>query len=86
MAAVLVAPVTLAVVVLLGQLAHGVQVAAVPDRTVPVQVAEGDSLWQLARRAAPQADPGTVVERIVEVNRLDTAAVSPGQVVLVPTG
>ena len=82
----LVAPVTLAVVVLLGQLAHVAQVAAVPDETVAVHVAEGESLWQLARRAAPQADPGAVVERIVEVNGLESAAVTPGQVVLVPTG
>lgn len=85
-ALMLVAPVTLAVVVLLGQLAHVAQVATVPDQTVAVQVAEGDSLWQLARRAAPQADTGAVVERIVEVNGLESAAVSPGEVVLVPTG
>ncbi|MCW2633135.1 MAG: Peptidoglycan-binding lysin domain protein [Pseudonocardia sp.] len=84
-ALVLVAPVTLAVVVLLGQLAHVAQAAAVPDRTVAVRVAEGESLWQLARRAAPQADAGAVVERIVEVNGLESAAVWPGQVVLVPT-
>ncbi len=76
----------LAVVLLLGQLAQTARAAGVPEQTVQVKVRAGESLWQIARRTAPEAEPGAVVERIVAENGLASADVSPGQVVNVPKG
>jgi hypothetical protein len=51
-------------------------------RTVTVQ--PGESLWAVAVRTAPHADPRLVVQRIVEVNHLSGAAVAAGQQLVVP--
>lgn len=50
-----------------------------------VQVASGQSLWQLAGAIAPDADPREVVSDIVHLNRLASADVHPGQQLAVPT-
>src|SRR3954471_793171 len=52
-------------------------------RTVTVQ--PGESLWAVAVRVAPQADPRLVVARIAEINHLDGAQVAAGQQIQVPT-
>ena len=49
-------------------------------------MAPGESLWQIARRTAPNADVDAVVERIVTQNGLASAVVRPGQVLSVPSG
>jgi hypothetical protein len=49
-----------------------------------VTVEPGDTLWQIARRAAPQSDPRLVVDRIVEINGLDGAAIQAGSRLAVP--
>ena len=67
-----------AAVVALGLLASAARSASVPERSVSVQVAPGESLWQIARRTAPNADVDAVVERIVAQNGLASAA-WPGQ-------
>ena len=51
-------------------------------RTVTVQ--PGESLWAVAVRIAPHADPRLVVQRIAEINHLAGAAVSAGQQLVVP--
>jgi len=51
-------------------------------RTVTVQ--PGESLWAVAVRIAPHADPRLVVQRIVEINHLAGAAVGAGQQLVVP--
>ena len=68
----------------LGLLADAARAAQVPSRTGPVQVRADESLWQVARRAVPSADPGAVVARIVELNDLDSPSVRAGQVLLSP--
>jgi LysM domain-containing protein len=73
-------------VVGLGLLADAVSVARVPDRVGSVQVQAGESLSQVARRAAPSADSGAVVRRIVELNDLDSPSVQAGRVLLSPIG
>jgi nucleoid-associated protein YgaU len=52
-------------------------------RTIVVQ--PGQTLWEIARVADPQADPREVVRRIEEINDLrGAAAVRPGQQLLLP--
>lgn len=60
--------------------------AAVPDRLAVVQVQSGESLQQVAHRVAPDAPVGQVVERIRELNQLDSAALDAGQTLIAPVG
>jgi hypothetical protein len=83
---VLVALVTAAVVGGLGLLSSGVREARVPSATGLVRVHAGESLWQVAGRVAPSADPGAVAARIVELNRLGSPSVRGGALVLSPIG
>lgn len=49
-----------------------------------VVVQPGDSLWTIAQAVAPGEDPREVVNRLQQLNHLDTAVVVPGQPVVVP--
>jgi hypothetical protein len=51
-------------------------------RTVTVHT--GETLWQIARRVAPQDDPRDTVDRIRDLNALDTTVVQAGQRLIVP--
>jgi hypothetical protein len=83
-------------VVLLGLLTLAVRlggpaVAGVPDGPVPagsavVVVAPGESLLDVAHRAAPAADADAVVSRIRADNHLSGSAVVPGRPLVVPAG
>jgi hypothetical protein len=57
-----------------------------PGRLAVVQVQTGESLQQLARRVAPDAPVGSVVDQIRELNELDSAAVDAGQTLIAPVG
>ncbi|MGW7685595.1 LysM peptidoglycan-binding domain-containing protein [Kribbella sp. NPDC054772] len=53
--------------------------------TVPVQVAPGQTLWSIAQSTNPGQDPGTVVEKIADLNKLSgPAAITPGQTLQIP--
>ena len=53
---------------------------AVPaSSATTVVVAPGESVWEIARRADPQADPRATVARIIELNALSDGQVTPGQ-------
>jgi hypothetical protein len=59
------------------------------DQTLPggitlVEVRQGESLWELASRVAPESPPQEVVARIRELNGMSGSFVHPGQPVLVP--
>jgi hypothetical protein len=56
----------------------------IPERTTVVEVRQGETLWELAERVAPQSPPHAVVERIRELNGLRGSTVHPGQPLLVP--
>jgi LysM repeat protein len=60
--------------------------APVPDRLAVVQVQSGETLQGVAARVAPDAPVGTVVERIRELNELDSAVVDAGQTLIAPIG
>jgi LysM domain len=74
----------------LGALAHSGGVAgttpAVSDRLAVVRVQAGENLQRLAERVAPDAPVSQVVERIKELNRLDSAELDAGQTLVAPVG
>lgn len=50
-------------------------------------VAEGDTLWEIARTlVGPEGDPRPVIDRIREANHLGTAVLIEGQPLLLPVG
>ena len=94
-------PITPVTTVLLALLAAGITVwlglvaqfggvvgtsAPVPARLAVVQVQAGETLQQVAQRVAPDAPVGQVVERIRELNRLDSVALDAGQTLIAPVG
>jgi LysM repeat protein len=51
-----------------------------------VTVQSGDSLWSVAERIAPSADPRDVIADLVQLNGLDdSGVVTPGQQLAIPT-
>ncbi len=56
----------------------------VPAAASSVTVEAGDTLWSLAQRLDPQADPRDVIAAIMTLNGLDTPTLQPGQVLLLP--
>ncbi|WP_410642913.1 LysM peptidoglycan-binding domain-containing protein [Amycolatopsis sp. lyj-346] len=68
----------------LGLFSGGSASAPVPERTATVSVGQGDTLTSLAARFAPGSEPGAVVARIRELNRLDEAVLVPGLPLTVP--
>ena len=44
-----------------------------------VSVQQGDSLWTIAARVAPQTDPRVEVERLQQLNHLGGVVLQPGQ-------
>jgi len=49
-----------------------------------VTVHPGETLWQIARAAAPGDDPRDTVDRIRDLNQLDTTVLQAGQRLVVP--
>ena len=68
-----------------GDAARGAS-APLPDRLAVVRVQSGESLQHIAARVAPDAPVGRVVERIRELNKLDTPSLDAGQTLIAPVG
>ena len=66
----------------LGHTPSQAEAHVVKPRTVTVQT--GETLWALAARIAPHADPRLVVTEIQQLNHLRTPAVFGGQQLVVP--
>ncbi len=79
------AAVTVAVVGGLGWLGQGAS-PGIPAQTAVIRVGGGETLWDVARRVAPQSDQGAVVHRIRELNGIVGSAIEPGQRLRVPDG
>ena len=60
--------------------------AEIPGRLAVVQVKSGESLQHIAQRVAPDAPVGDVVERIRELNELQSASLAAGQTLIAPVG
>jgi len=73
------------VLVLALALTGGEATATSGDAELPVVTVEaGQTLWQLAESVAPSANPADLVADIITLNGLDSAAVMPGQTLLLP--
>jgi len=74
------------VVVALGSLGEIARDAGpgIPTSTAQVVVQRGDTVWDIARRTVPDADPAVAAARIAELNGLHSAALRPGQILTVP--
>ena len=57
-----------------------------PEHVAVVQVQPGENLERLAARVAPGAPVRSVVDRIRELNGLDSAALDAGQTLIAPVG
>ncbi len=49
-----------------------------------VTVRPGETLWAIAQRTAPRADPRETITEILRLNALDSASLRVGQVLLLP--
>jgi hypothetical protein len=58
----------------------------VPDTLSVVQVQQGETLAHVAHRVAPDAPVAHVVDRIRELNQLDSASLDAGQTLIAPVG
>jgi hypothetical protein len=58
----------------------------VPDQLGVVRVQSGENLQHLAARVAPDAPNGQVVDRIRELNQLESVALDAGQTLIAPIG
>lgn len=77
-----VASVACAAVVGLGTLSSALT-PPIPEETTVIRVKLGENLWELAGRVAPDSDPSAVVDRIRELNGIETT-IHPGQPLTVP--
>ncbi len=58
----------------------------VPDTLAVVQVQTGETLQQVAHRVAPDAPVAHVIDRIRELNQLESASLDAGQTLIAPVG
>lgn len=59
--------------------------ASVPERTATVMVEPGQTLWQIAKQAAPSADVRATVDQIMELNGInDAGSVEAGTELRIP--
>lgn len=94
-------PITPAATVLLALLAGGITLwlglvaqlggpveepVQLPTRLSVVYVQDGETLQHIAHRVAPDAPTEPVVERIRELNKLETSTVRAGQTLIAPIG
>jgi predicted Zn-dependent protease len=58
----------------------------VPDALALIQVQAGETLQQVAHRVAPDAPVAHVVDRIRELNQLESTSLEAGQTLIAPVG
>jgi predicted Zn-dependent protease len=58
----------------------------VPNTLAVVQVQSGETLAQVAHRVSPDAPVAHVVDRIRELNKLESASLDAGQTLIAPIG
>jgi len=65
---------------------HGAVAQGTAPTTKTVVVQPGQSLWNLAEVAVPNADPRETIYKIKQLNQFSGSDLLPGQAVIVPTG
>ncbi|MGF3053433.1 LysM peptidoglycan-binding domain-containing protein [Microbacterium sp. YY-03] len=73
-----------AVAVLSGGSALASLYEGTPATFETINVMPGDSLWSIAGKVAPQADPRDVIDGIISLNALPSSAIEPGQTLAIP--
>jgi hypothetical protein len=63
---------------------HAQRPGAAYQGLVRVVVRPGQTLWSIASRAQPAADPRIVIQQIIEVNALSGTVIQPGETLWVP--
>jgi predicted Zn-dependent protease len=63
---------------------HGASLRAMHRDLSQVMVQPGQTLWSIAVRTDPAADPRLIIQRIIELNGLTGGSVSAGQRLWVP--
>jgi LysM domain len=58
----------------------------VPDRLAVIQVQTGETLQHIAARVAPDAPVDQVVDRMRELNQLESVSLDAGQTLIAPVG
>ena len=76
----------LAIAARAAQASDGGQPGAVYQNLTSVVVHPGQTLWSIASRAEPSADPRVVMQQIIELNALRGTSIEPGQRLWVPRG
>ena len=76
----------LALGVLWGSGSVATEQPGVGEQTLVVQVEPGDTLYDLAARITTDGDVNAMVERIEDLNRLETSMLYAGQKLRVPVG
>lgn len=72
-----------------GSLFVGLGSANAGIESAPLQsvvVSQGSSLWQLAQMYAPESQPEEWVAKLVDINKLTSSILTPGQRLLLPAG
>ena len=69
---------------LIGPVGHAFDAGATVRHPRTVVVQPGDSLWTIARRTQPSADPRATIDAIVAANGIRPVALVPGQRLVVP--
>jgi len=67
-----------------GQAGQPGQPGSADHSMLRVVVGPGESLWSIAVRADPDADPRAVIQQIIDDNALSGTAIRAGQVLWVP--
>ena len=65
---------------------HGLRPGAAYQGMTQVVVRPGQTLWSIASRAEPAADPRLVIQQIIQVNGLNGSVIQPGESLWVPKG
>ena len=76
--------VVLAVGIALASGAVGTQESGTPTPTETLMVGTGDTLWEIAAEAADGGDVRQMVERIKQLNALDSGMLTAGQRLRIP--
>jgi hypothetical protein len=65
----------------------GAQAGADSSSAAPVYtVLSGETLWTIAEDLAPQQDPRVTIDQLMRANDLTSAEITPGDVLLLPSG
>jgi hypothetical protein len=65
----------------------GAQAGADSGDGAPVYtVLAGETLWSIAQDVAPGQDPRVTIDQLMRTNKLASASIAPGDVLLLPSG